>query len=35
MFLSLFYIVVLQIPGLVLAQVRAMKIPPMKALREE
>lgn len=35
MFLSLFYIVILQIPGLVLAQVRAMKIPPMKAIREE
>ncbi len=32
---TLFYIVVLQIPGLALAQYRAMRIPPMKALREE
>lgn len=32
---TLFYIIVLQIPGLVLAQYRAMKIPPMRALREE
>jgi len=35
MFVSLFYIVILQIPGLVLAQYRATKIPPMRALREE
>ncbi len=33
--MTLFYIVILQIPGLVLAQLRAMRIPPMKALREE
>ncbi|MFW9907085.1 MAG: hypothetical protein ACFFEF_00810 [Candidatus Thorarchaeota archaeon] len=32
---TLFYIVILQIPGLVLAQLRAMSIPPMRALREE
>ena len=32
---TLFYIIILQIPGLVLAQLRAMSIPPMKALREE
>ena len=32
---TLFYIIILQIPGLVLAQYRAMKIPPMRALREE
>ena len=32
---TLFYIVILQIPGLVLAQLRAMRIPPMQALREE
>jgi len=35
MFTTLFYIVILQLPGLGLAQLRAMKIPPMKALREE
>jgi hypothetical protein len=32
---TLFTIIILQIPGLVLAQLRAMSIPPMKALREE
>ncbi|MFW9918498.1 MAG: hypothetical protein ACFFED_02795 [Candidatus Thorarchaeota archaeon] len=32
---TLFTIIVLQIPGLILAQLRAMSIPPMKALREE
>jgi hypothetical protein len=32
---TLFYIILLQIPGLVLAQLRAMQIPPMRALREE
>ncbi|MHA1772169.1 MAG: hypothetical protein ACTSX2_12000 [Candidatus Thorarchaeota archaeon] len=32
---TLFYIIVLQLPGLALARWRAMKIPPMKALREE
>ncbi len=32
---TLFYIIILQIPGLALARWRAMKIPPMKALREE
>ncbi|MHA1636413.1 MAG: hypothetical protein ACTSUO_05670 [Candidatus Thorarchaeota archaeon] len=32
---TLFYIIILQIPGLVLAQYRAMKIPPMRALRED
>lgn len=35
MLTTLFYIVILQIPGLALAQARAMRIPPMKALREE
>ena len=35
MFTTLVYIVILQIPGLLLAQARAMKIPPMQALREE
>jgi hypothetical protein len=35
MAVTLFYIVILQIPGLVLAQLRAMRIPPMQALREE
>jgi hypothetical protein len=35
LFTSMFYIVILQIPGLALAQARAMKIPPMRALREE
>lgn len=35
MFASLFLIVVLQIPGLILAQFRANHIPPMMALREE
>jgi len=35
MILTLFYIVVLQIPGLLLARWRAMRIPPMRALREE
>ncbi len=35
MFVTLFYIIVLQLPGLVLAQYRATRIPPMKALREE
>ncbi|NWF96800.1 MAG: hypothetical protein HXY34_11720 [Candidatus Thorarchaeota archaeon] len=35
MILTLFYIVILQIPGLALAQARAMRIPPMRALREE
>lgn len=32
---TLLYIVVLQLPGLALARWRAMKIPPMRALREE
>ncbi len=32
---TLFLIVICQIPGLALAQYRAMKIPPMQALREE
>ncbi len=32
---TLLYIVILQIPGLILAQLRAMRIPPMQALREE
>ena len=32
---TLLYIVVLQIPGLILAQYRATKVPPMQALREE
>ncbi|MCK4484921.1 MAG: hypothetical protein KAU89_08845 [Candidatus Thorarchaeota archaeon] len=32
---TLLWIVVLQIPGLLLAQYRATRIPPMKALREE
>ena len=35
MIITIFYIVILQIPGLFIAQYRAMKIPPMKALREE
>ncbi|MFX0107759.1 MAG: hypothetical protein ACFE7R_05730 [Candidatus Hodarchaeota archaeon] len=35
MFVTLFIIVGLQIPGLILAQLRAMRIPPMRALREE
>ncbi|MBD3406685.1 MAG: hypothetical protein GF411_11270 [Candidatus Lokiarchaeota archaeon] len=35
MFTSLFYVVLLQIPGLIFAQLRAMRIPPMRALREE
>jgi ABC-type antimicrobial peptide transport system permease subunit len=32
---TLLWIVVLQIPGLLLAQYRATRIPPMRALREE
>lgn len=35
MFITLFLIVVLQIPGLILAQFRANHIPPMMAIREE
>lgn len=35
MFVTLFYIIILQLPGLVLAQWRATRIPPMRALREE
>ncbi|MHA1960154.1 MAG: hypothetical protein ACW99U_07990 [Candidatus Thorarchaeota archaeon] len=35
LFTSMFWIVVAQLPGLALAHVRAMKIPPMQALREE
>ncbi len=35
MAITLFYIVILQIPGLALAVWRAMHIPPMRALREE
>ncbi len=35
MITTLFYIVILQIPGLALAHARALRIPPMKALREE
>ncbi len=35
MALALIFIVVLQIPGLLLARWRAMRIPPMRALREE
>lgn len=35
MAVTLFYIIVLQLPGLVLAQWRATRIPPMRALREE
>ena len=32
---TLFVIIILQLPGLGMAQYRAMKIPPMRALREE
>jgi len=35
MFVTVFFIIVLQLPGLVLAQWRATRIPPMRALREE
>jgi hypothetical protein len=35
MLTSLAVIVALQIPGLILAHIRAMRIPPMRALREE
>ena len=35
LFTTFFVILVLQIPGLIVAQRRAMSVPPMKALREE
>ncbi|TXT57641.1 MAG: conserved membrane protein of unknown function [Candidatus Thorarchaeota archaeon] len=35
MITALFYVVILQLPGLIFAQLRAMRIPPMRALREE
>ena len=35
LFISIVVVVGLQLPGLALAQLRAMNIPPMKALREE